>query len=107
VAYAALGNDQAVSLLHDVLKQYNYAGNLSVMRTLVDDHDSDFWHANLYNDWLSALRALSPVRADMQSPPSGMPSVATTEAWGRRVLNTQPASWAELRHATLLYAKQS
>jgi hypothetical protein len=36
-----------------------------------------------------------------------MPSVATTEAWGRRVLNTQLASWAQLRHDTLLYAKQS
>ncbi len=30
-----------------------------------------------------------------------------TEAWGRRLLSTQLASWAELRHDTLLYAKQS
>jgi hypothetical protein len=107
VAYAALGNDQAVSLLHDDLAQYEYSGNLSVMRTLVDAHDADFWHANLYNDWLSALRALSPVRADMTQPPPGMPSITASEAWGRRVLNTQLASWAQLRHDTLLYAKQS
>jgi hypothetical protein len=30
-----------------------------------------------------------------------------SEAWGRRLLNTQLASWAELRHDTILYAKQS
>jgi hypothetical protein len=36
-----------------------------------------------------------------------LPAVATTEAWSRRLLNTQLASWAELRHDTLLYAKQS
>jgi hypothetical protein len=33
--------------------------------------------------------------------------VARTEAWGRRILSTQLASWAELRHDTILYAKQS
>jgi hypothetical protein len=33
--------------------------------------------------------------------------VFQTEAWGRRLLNTQLASWAELRHDTILYAKQS
>ena len=33
--------------------------------------------------------------------------MAATEHWGRRVLGTQLASWAELRHDTLLYAKQS
>lgn len=33
--------------------------------------------------------------------------VASGEAWGRRILNTQLASWAELRHDTILYNKQS
>ena len=37
----------------------------------------------------------------------GLPPVAQTEAWGRRILNTQLASWAQLRHDTILYAKQS
>ena len=30
-----------------------------------------------------------------------------TEAWQRKQLQTQLASWAELRHDTVLYAKQS
>src|SRR5690606_40805394 len=37
----------------------------------------------------------------------GMPEITGTEAWNRRILNTQLASWAELRDDTLLYAKQS
>jgi hypothetical protein len=77
------------------------------MRTLVDEHDADFWHANLYNDWLSALRALSPSADLADSDESGLPAIAATEPWGRRMLNTQLASWAQLRHDTLLYAKQS
>ena len=38
---------------------------------------------------------------------AGLPTITGTEAWGRRVLNTQLFSWAELRHDTILYAKQS
>ena len=48
--------------------------------------------------------ALSPA-ADLGSG-GGLPGVARTEAWGRRLLNTQLASWAQLRHDTILYAKQ-
>lgn len=108
VAFAALGNDQAASLLKAQLDQYDYAGNLAAMRTLVDAHDQGFWHKNLYNDWLSALRALSPSNTKIKDPAAAhLPSVTATDAWGRRMLNTQLASWAQLRHDTLLYAKQS
>jgi hypothetical protein len=105
VAYAALGNDQAVALLADQLKKYPYAPALEQMRRLGDEHGSAFWDANLYNLWLGALRALSP--GPEIAAGGGLPAVARTEAWGRRVLNTQLASWAELRHDTILYAKQS
>ena len=108
VAYAALGNDQAVSLLDGELTTYGYAPNLESVRVLADAHGETFWNANLYNLWLSSLRALSPRAEDLADPgAAGLPVVAATEAWGRRVLNTQLASWAELRHDTLLYAKQS
>jgi hypothetical protein len=36
-----------------------------------------------------------------------LPAITGTEPWGRRILNAQLASWAELRHDTILYAKQS
>ena len=105
-AYAALGNDQAVALLAPELSKYRYAGDLEAMRTLGDEHGSGFWEANLYNLWLGALRALSP-GPDIANVQSGLPAVAATEPWGRRILNAQLASWAELRHDTILYAKQS
>jgi hypothetical protein len=106
VAYAALHNDQAISLLGDDLQRHAYAPDLETMRVLVDQYDATFWHANLYNEWLGALRALSPT-ADVSDATTGLPSVARGAAWGRRVLNTQLASWAELRRDTILYAKQS
>jgi hypothetical protein len=106
-AFAALDNDQAGLLLSSELQTYPYAPDLASMRILVDAHPADFWEANLYNLWLDALRRLSP-SAELADPAAaGLPSVATTEAWGRRVLGTQLASWAELRHDTILYAKQS
>ena len=104
-AFAAFGNDQAGALLSDEVAKYDYADKLATMRVLLDEHTADFWSANLYTSWLSALRALSPTAERVQEP--GVPTVARTEAWGRRLLNTQLASWAELRHNTVLYVKQS
>ncbi len=100
VAFAALANDQAGALLEPELRDFDYQHQLNTMRVLADAHEPDFWGANLYNGWLGALRTLSPSQAPTAS-------VAGTEAWGRRLLNTQLASWAELRHDTILYAKQS
>ncbi|WP_433928760.1 DUF3160 domain-containing protein [Sorangium cellulosum] len=105
VGFAALGNDQAGLLLGPELGQFPYAPDLHMMRVLVDAHPGDFWGKNIYNRWLGALRELSPGKALADT--EGLPGVAKTEAWGRRLLNTQLASWAELRHDTLLYAKQS
>jgi hypothetical protein len=106
-AFAALGNNQALLLDSDVDKYKELPGALSRMRVLVDSHDDAFWSANFYNLWLTAIRALSPA-GDLSDPrAAGKPELTGTEAWGRRILNTQLGSWAELRHDTLLYAKQS
>jgi hypothetical protein len=106
-AYAALVNDQAVSLLSSELTTYQYAPELAKMRVLLDQHPPEYWESNLYNLWLGSLRALSPTSEVGDPIAAGLPAVAGTEAWGRRILNTQLGSWAELRHDTLLYAKQS
>ncbi|MBK8256267.1 MAG: DUF3160 domain-containing protein [Polyangiaceae bacterium] len=106
-AFAALKNDQAGQMLVPQLTEWNYAPDLHAMRLLVDAHPQEFWQDNLYNLWLNSLRTLGP-SGDMSDPASkGMPFITGTEKWGRRVLNTQLASWAELRHDTILYAKQS
>jgi len=107
VAYAALGNNAALPLLASQLSTYQYAPDLEKMRWLADRHGDSFFGANLYNLWLSALRALSPTAAQLSDTTTQLPMVARTEPWARRMLNTQLASWAELRHDTILYAKQS
>ena len=103
VAFAVFANNQAAALLAPQLDTFQYAPALASMRVLVDDHGDSFWSENLYNDWLGALRTLSP-DSDSQSGPF---AVTGTDAWGRRLLQTQLASWAELRHDTILYVKQS
>lgn len=106
-AFAALGNNQALRLDADVRTFGELPGALGSMRRLIDDHDASFWDANLYNLWSSALRSLSPAPDSSDPAALGLPAVAGTEAWGRRLLNAQLGSWAQLRHDTLLYAKQS
>lgn len=101
-AYAALGNSAALPLLRTGLDHYGYAPQLERARTLIDAYEPSFWEQSFYNLWLSSLRALSPTH-ELDK----LPSVARTERWSRRVLNTQLASWAQLRHDTMLYAKQS
>jgi hypothetical protein len=106
-AFAALRNDQAGLLLGPEIARFGYAPDLASMRILAEAHPQEYWEANLYNEWLSMLRTLSPTK-DVANPPAvGLPTVSGTEAWGRRLLSTQLASWAELRHDTILYVKQS
>jgi len=104
VAFAALGNDQALGLLGSELDtEPGYPGELEAMRVLVDAHPDPYWEGSLYTTWLGALRTLSPAA----QPASDLPTVARSDAWGRRLLNTQLGSWAQLRHNNVLYVKQS
>jgi hypothetical protein len=56
---------------------------------------------NLYWRWIHLLRTLN------DPPPAAAPPFMTTPSWARKNLVTGLASWAELRHDTILYAKQS
>ncbi|WP_292391364.1 DUF3160 domain-containing protein [Methanosarcina sp. UBA5] len=59
------------------------------------------WNKNLY--W-AQLYALKPLLVNC---PEGYPTFMQTEAWEDKQLNTALASWTELRHDTILYAKQA
>lgn len=97
-----LGNNAAAPHLEQDLTKYGYQGVLHEMRFLADAHPQDFWDATFYNGWLDAIRSLND-EAEFASRPEPM----RTAAWADKTLNTQAASWAELRHDTLLYVKQS
>ena len=100
---AAFGNDEAVRLLGAQMEQLPYAANLQAARDFVAAHPQAFWRSSFVNVWSDALRTLD----DPKHHFIHMPKVMHTEAWRRKQLQTQLASWAELRHDTILYAKQS
>ncbi len=102
-AMAALGNDEATRLLEPDLVAFKYGSNLLATRRVVDSMKPEDWQASAYNQWLSAIRTLDDVPASKSS----FPQVMQREAWQRKQLRTSLASWAELRHDTILYAKQS
>jgi len=98
----ALGNDDALQLIRDELDTYKYSLSLGGLRYLVDAYDEEFWSQTLYNAWLNSIRALNPPSED-----TNLPFFMKTTGWHQQKLNTQLASWSQLRHDNLLYAKQS
>lgn len=98
----SIGNSASAQLLVDELNQYHYATNLAALRYLIDSYDDEFWEANFYSNWLSIIRKLNPPQDR-----NYLPQFMKTAAFWQKKMNTQLASWAELRHDNLLYAKQS
>jgi len=98
----SLGNSASAQLLISELNQYHYSSNLAALRYLIDNYDTDFWESSLYNYWLNSVRMLNPPLSR-----DGLPEFMQTAAFWQEKMNTQLASWTELRHDNLLYAKQS
>jgi hypothetical protein len=100
---ALLGSDRARELL-DELDDSNYKRYDEAYKKLEDEFDSfneTEWNKNLYWSWLFALKPL------LKEYGTGYPTFMQTGAWQDKELTTALASWAELRHDTILYAKQS
>jgi hypothetical protein len=68
----------------------------------MDEHQTALFNENLYGLWLGALRELDEIPDSRQ-----FPRAMQSRPWQHKMLHTQLASWAELRHDTILYAKQS
>ncbi len=98
---AALGNAEAARLLQPELERYHYAANLLAVRKAIDERPPSSWSSDLYVTWLDALRELDDDEVGQY------PEVMRRQVWRRKQLQTQLASWSELRHDTVLYAKQS
>ncbi|MGH1344195.1 MAG: DUF3160 domain-containing protein [Nannocystales bacterium] len=102
IAAAIFGNPEADTLLAAEYERYPaLRPTLERMEREFDAAGPGLWEGSMSHLWLDALRTLSG------QAPTGLPKVMTSPAWRRRVLNTQLASWAERRHDTILYAKQS
>lgn len=77
-----------------------YVHALDTTRRAMDQLDDANWSQSLYSMWLDCLRELSKA-------PSHESPTFHSEAWAMRMLNTQLASYTELKHDTILYTKQS
>ncbi len=110
MAFAALGNDAALPVLVERMGDrggrayrdgYPYQNNLAAVRSVIDAQSSGVWQGNIYHHWLGTLRQLSSLPSS-----SSIPHAMRTRAWAHKDLNTQLASWTQLRHDTILYAVQ-
>jgi hypothetical protein len=101
---AALGSDEAYKVLDemDETKYLNYPEQMEKVREQIKGLPGSQWTENLYWSWLYTFRPLLAAK----SADSGYPSFMTNDAWTRKNLNTVLGSWTELKHDTLLYAKQ-
>lgn len=61
------------------------------------------WTQNVYWSWLYAIKALGLHQSELV----GYPAFMQDAAWQHKNLQTALGSWTELKHDTLLYAKQS
>ena len=98
----ALGNNESLTLLRPELEQFRYASNLGATRELLDSHPTRYWEESIYSRWLSCIRQLNPP-AELDH----LPDFMRTRQWWRQKMNTQLASWTQLRHDHLLYAPSS
>jgi hypothetical protein len=100
---AVLGSEAALAILDREgdtdYENYDLAVN-QLLRQFRSFTPAD-WTRNLYWGWLFTLQPL----LDRCGP--GYPAFMQTSAWQEKQLQTALASWTELRHDTILYAKQS
>jgi hypothetical protein len=100
---AALGSDEAYDILDDLgeTSYVNYTEQMTKLRGEISALQLDSWTQNLYWAWLYCLDPL------LQAKGAPYPPFMRNEAWTRRDLQTALGSWTELKHDTILYAKQA
>lgn len=76
---------------------------LTSLKTQFSSLTQNEWTRNLYWSWLYTLQ---PLFTDYQEL-SGYPTFMRSPHWNVKNLQTALGSWTELKHDTLLYAKQS
>ena len=98
---AAMGNTAAERILINELKEdkrwEGFVPTLSKMKGVMGKAD---WNASVATKWMSALHTLNLYDDNRR------PYFMKTPQWDKKNLNATLASWAELKHDAILYAKQ-
>lgn len=100
---AVMGSERAAEWLarqDDMTQTPQYRSQFNRLRGWMAGLSEEEWVETSYNAWLYALRPL------LEPVGEGYPAFMQSSAWQDKQLNTALGSWAELKHDTLLYAKQ-
>ncbi len=99
---AALGSDMAYHILEDkgATDFAGYSENMEKLRSGLTQDNPALWSASLYAGWLNTLRPLLEVKGE------GYPVFMQNEEWVKKDLECFAGSYTELKHDTILYAKQ-
>ncbi len=100
---AVLGSERALEILRAEgdADYEGYEEQVARLRGAFAALPEEQWTGNLYWNWLYSLLPL------LTPPGEGYPAFMQTTAWVDKDLHTWLGSWTELRHDTILYAKQS
>jgi hypothetical protein len=99
---AALGSDEALNILKSTgeTDYPKYSDNMGKLRQYLSKLPVPVWTQNLYWGWIYSLLP------GLDTKLTGYPSFMQNTAWTDKQLNTFEGSWTELKHDTILYAKQ-
>ena len=96
---AAMGVSAAEQILMDEKTEWKgYAPTLDKMKKRMGEID---WKETIATQWMQTLKILTN-----QDKGDKAPYFMMTPEWGKKDLNAALASWAELKHDAILYAKQ-
>jgi hypothetical protein len=100
---ALFGSKRAKEILKELgdTEYSDYEKKFSELKKEIDSLPLDAWFQNLYWNWFYVLRSL------LREFGEGYQTFMQTKAWQDKELTTALSSWAELRHDTILYVKQS
>ncbi len=100
--FSVFGSSRAAShLQNENLTFSDYSSQILKLREEFANLTDYDWTQNLYWMWLYSLFPLLTPASE------GYPGFMQSDAWTDKALMTAMGSWAELRHDTILYAKQS
>jgi hypothetical protein len=102
---AVLGSVRAAYLLdylyNEPDKWHEYKPKRTQLSKEFASLGEDDWYTNIVSGWLYTIKAL------LEERDNNYPGFMQNSAWTDKELNTALASWVELRHDVILYAKPS
>jgi hypothetical protein len=101
--FAAMGSEEAYSILQEMDETHylHYDEQMNKLQGEISALEMDSWTQNLYWSWLYSFQPLIEVKGE------AYPAFMRNPAWVRKDLHTALGSWTELKHDTILYAKQA